>query len=148
MLPHPPLNVLMLGHGSGAVHELCRVGGLQRLPSTLLLSWLTACFGVGCCVWRPPHRAPHGTPPHGSSCCCLLLQISRVAPGNLGLHTLQQPLAAACWLSSTMHPDARLASFSSWRYRNPAVLSHAGLVASVTEVGGTRLSWRCVWRAP
>jgi hypothetical protein len=92
--------------------------------------------------------------------CCVLcgaLQISRAAPRTISLPSHLQPLAAANWLLHTVrqapeyerqqqqqqqhdgqdsHPQQQQQQFSSWKFRDPAVLTQRGLEASVRQVGG------------
>lgn len=84
-------------------------------------------------------------------------QLSRAAPRNITLPSHLQPLAAATWLLNSVRQapeyqaqqqahqaqQAHLQQqFSSWKYRDPAVLTQAGLEASVKQV---RVRWWC-WR--
>lgn len=90
------------------------------------------------------------------------VQISRAAPRTISLPSHLQPLAAANWLLHTVraapeyerHPQQEQQQhdghgghhpqqqqplqqqhFSSWKFRDPAVLTQRGLEASVRQVG-------------
>jgi hypothetical protein len=89
------------------------------------------------------------------------VQISRAAPRTISLPSHLQPLAAANWLLHTVRQapeyerqqqqqqqqhdqqqhdqqqhDQQQQQFSSWKFRDPAVLTQQGLEASVRQVGG------------
>jgi hypothetical protein len=79
------------------------------------------------------------------------VQISRAAPRTISLPSHLQPLAAANWLLHTVrqapeyerqqqqqqqHDQQQHQQFSSWKFRDPAVLTQRGLEASVRQVGG------------
>ena len=84
------------------------------------------------------------------------LQLSRAAPRTLSLPASLQPLAACQWLMDSIRQSAEYhqqqhaqqqqqqqqqqsqqqpSGFLSWKYRDPAVLTQAGLEASVRQVG-------------
>jgi hypothetical protein len=85
--------------------------------------------------------------------CLHLLQISRAAPRTISLPSHLQPLAAANWLLHTVRQapeyerqqqqqqqhdqqqQQQQQLFSSWKFRDPAVLTQRGLEASVRQVG-------------
>jgi hypothetical protein len=86
------------------------------------------------------------------------VQLSRAAPRTLSLPASLQPLAACQWLMESIRQSPEYhqqqqaqqpqqlqqqqqsqhqqpSGFLSWKYRDPAVLTQAGLEASVRQVG-------------
>lgn len=97
---------------------------------------------------------PFVNPTAGPRACAFLhlhLQVSRAAPRTISLPSSLQPLAAANWLLACIqrapeyqqqqqqqgqqqHHQQQHVGFSSWKYRDPAVLTVQGLEASVRQV--------------
>ncbi|KAF6264905.1 hypothetical protein COO60DRAFT_1481368 [Scenedesmus sp. NREL 46B-D3] len=139
----------MLGHLHSGLAKECFSGLALVPPEAFRDEQLAQLWAAQARYQQLGHAMLDPSPLLADSYSVYMREISRAAPRSIALPSRLQPLAAAHWLLHTLRQapeyegpqqqqqqqqDWQRQQFSSWKFRDPAVLTQRGLEAGVRQV--------------